>query len=54
MTAKNKNIQVLKERLREVNNQIDSIVLSGGRVSLSDPLTRKMYSLKSKLVVALK
>jgi hypothetical protein len=54
MTTKNKTLQALKERLREVNKQIDAIVLSGGRVTLSDPLTRKMYSLKSKLAEALK
>ena len=54
MTTKNKTLHALKERLREVNKQIDSIVLSGGRVTLSDPLTREMYSLKYKLAQALK
>jgi hypothetical protein len=47
--TRNKCVQALKARLRIVNNQIDQIVLNGGRVSLSDPLTREMYSLTSKI-----
>jgi hypothetical protein len=46
---KEEALRALKQELKAVNREIDDIVLSGGRVGLGDPLSRKVHALRVKI-----
>lgn len=49
MNTRQIKIQNLLEQIKRVNQDIDGIVLQGGRVGLGDPLTRRLQTLRSQL-----
>ena len=48
-TRDGRSVEEIQKEIREVSNEIDKIVLSGGRVTLTDPLTIKINRLRNEL-----
>lgn len=46
---KAKTLAALKERSREINSQIDAIVLDGGFVGLTDPLMNQLSAILKEI-----
>jgi hypothetical protein len=46
---KAKTLAALKERSRDINAQIDAIVLSGGIVGLGDPLVLRLREVNAQI-----
>lgn len=44
-----RSAEEIQKEIREVSNEIDKIVLGGGRITLTDPLTIKINRLRSEL-----
>ena len=46
---KAKTLAALKERSREINSQIDAIVLDGGIVGITDPLMNQLSAILKEI-----